>query len=108
MPCIRDRHWRALCALLARPDLYDDLGLADGAGRVARMDEVNDAVAAWTSGRPMAAMLAELNRVGVPAAPVRTLAEVVHDPEVRAGGALRAVGVGDRAGLAFGSPFPAP
>lgn len=103
--CIRDRHWRQLCALLDRPELTADPELADGAGRVARMDDVDAAVTAWTTAMPKAELFALLQASGVPAAPVRTLADVVADPEIIVGGILRTVGEGERRGTAFGSPL---
>ena len=61
--CQSDQQWKALCALLGRPDLADDPGLTSAAGRLARADEVDAELARST---------AVLNAaVGGPAAPER-------------------------------------
>jgi formyl-CoA transferase len=76
---ISDPHWRSVARLIGRRDLAEDASLAGSAARVARIDEIDAAVEGWTSGRTSAAVAAELQRAGVPASPVRTVAELVAE-----------------------------
>ncbi|MBC7132018.1 MAG: CoA transferase [Roseovarius sp.] len=86
--CLTDRHWRELLRAMGRADLTEDPGLASAPARCARRAEVDGLVAAWTSGLTRAEIFAALNAVHVPGAPVRTLAEVVADAEMRARGMI--------------------
>jgi crotonobetainyl-CoA:carnitine CoA-transferase CaiB-like acyl-CoA transferase len=80
-----DSRWRTLCDLVDRPDLGADPGLATNLLRVARRDEVFDALAAWTSGRTKEEVLAVLGG-RVPVGAVRDAAEITADPHVAARG----------------------
>jgi benzylsuccinate CoA-transferase BbsF subunit len=76
--CRDDADWRALADLLGRPDLAD-VGTAE---RVARRDELDAVVAAWTSSRlPDDAALAAIG-VGVPAHAVQNSGECSTDPQL--------------------------
>src|SRR6201992_1165183 len=103
--CLRPRHWADLCRVMDRPDLAGDPGLATPAGRVARMDEVDAAVAAWTSGRAAGEAFRSLQEADIPAAPVRSLRDVLDDPVLRDRGMLADIGEGDRACTVLGSPL---
>ncbi len=103
--CIRDRHWTQLCSLMDRSDLANDPDLSTSGGRVKRMDEVDDAVREWTSHRPKEELFRLLGSAGVPASPVRTLAELIADPHVAQRGMLGTVGEGARRALTFGNPL---
>ncbi|MHA6782140.1 CaiB/BaiF CoA transferase family protein [Pseudonocardia saturnea] len=78
-----DGRWRTLCALIDRPDLAADPGLATNLLRVDRRREVFDALAEWTSGRTKEEIL---DRLGgrVPVGAVRDAAEITADPHVAA------------------------
>jgi formyl-CoA transferase len=104
--CITNRHWFSLCGLLERPDLADDPGLATSPGRVARMDELDEIVGAWTARFGKEELFASLQEAGIPAAPVRDIADLFTDEGVRSSGALRQVDH-PRSGRAwaFGSPL---
>jgi formyl-CoA transferase len=103
--CLRPRHWTDLCALMDRADLATDPVLATPAGRVGKMDEVDAAVAAWTSALGKDTAFRLLQQADIPAAPVRSLREVLHDPVLRDRGMLAGVGDGDRAATILGSPL---
>jgi benzylsuccinate CoA-transferase BbsF subunit len=62
-----DAEWRVLCSILRRADLADDRGLATAAGRLARVDEVEAAVGAWTATRDAGEAMEMLQSAGVPA-----------------------------------------
>ena len=79
-----DEDWRSLCRVLCLDDLAVDEELADVDGRMARHDEIDARIEAWTSIRtPMQAM-ESLQGVGVPAGAVqRPEDRIENDPNVR-------------------------
>ncbi|MDT3443422.1 CoA transferase [Pseudofrankia sp. BMG5.37] len=84
-----DAQWRRLCAVLGRPDLAADGGLATLAGRrvTAAHDLVDEAIAAWTAAAPdRVTALAALATAGVPAAPVTPAAGLLANPQLAARG----------------------
>lgn len=86
--CVGEIHWRSLVTEMGRPELAEDPGFATLAARVARIDAVDELVAAWTGPQTKDALFARLMAAKVPCAPVRTLDEVVNDPNMHARGAL--------------------
>ncbi len=82
-----DADWRALAAVIGRPDLAG-LNLAD---RRAAHDDLDGAIAAWTAGRPADAAAAELQAAGVPAAAVVDTLAIHDDPQLVARGFWRQV-----------------
>lgn len=86
--CVSEGHWRALTRLMGVPELADDERYASRVARVARIDEVDDMVSAWTRHLSKEQLAEQLNGAGVPSAPVRTIAEVVADPHLRQRGML--------------------
>jgi crotonobetainyl-CoA:carnitine CoA-transferase CaiB-like acyl-CoA transferase len=70
--------------------ILDLLGVADDtrfhsfAGRVEHRDELDALLSSWVAARPLAEVLATLEREDVAAAPVHRMAELYADPHVRA------------------------
>jgi formyl-CoA transferase len=75
-----------LMRAIGRDDLAEDPGLADNAGRVARTDELDAAITAWTSARGQDEAAAVLVAAGVPNGPILTAEEIVKDPHFAARG----------------------
>jgi benzylsuccinate CoA-transferase BbsF subunit len=65
-----DAAWFALAGVIGRPDLAADAGLRSAEGRLARAAELEQAVEAWTQGRPAGEVASLLQQAGVAAAPV--------------------------------------
>jgi formyl-CoA transferase len=103
--CLRPKQWNRLCDLMNRADLASDSALSSPAGRVAQMERVDTAVAEWTRMVTTAEAFNLLQAADIPAAPVRTLAEVLRDPVLRDRGMLTTVGDGEQAALVLGSPL---
>ena len=74
-----DEQWSRLLVVIGRPDLVGDARYATLGERVARMDEVDAVVTAYTSTRTKTEAFTKLVGAGVTCAPVRDLDEVVHD-----------------------------
>jgi len=79
-----DAQWEALAQTTGREDWRADRGLATAAGRHARHDELDDGLAAWTSGRPVGETVAALVAAGVPAARVLSVPWMFDDPQLTA------------------------
>jgi crotonobetainyl-CoA:carnitine CoA-transferase CaiB-like acyl-CoA transferase len=77
-----DDEWPALAAAMGRDDLAADPGLATLEGRQARHDELDEAIAAWTSGLEQYEVAWELQRRGVSAAPVLANWQILADPHI--------------------------
>jgi formyl-CoA transferase len=70
--------------VIAREDLGNDPALANNAGRVERVKELDAAIEAWTQGRSVTDVLAALAQASVPAGRVYTAKDIVEDPHYRA------------------------
>lgn len=79
-----DRIFQRLMTLIGRPDLADDAELRSNAGRWGRRDELDEAIGAWTAGRPAAKAIEELEAAGVPCGPIYTAREITRDAQYAA------------------------
>ncbi|USX12796.1 CoA transferase [Oxalobacteraceae bacterium OTU3CAMAD1] len=79
-----DSIFKRLMHEIGRADLADDPALANNAGRVARVAELDAAIGAWTATRLVADVLAVLGRAGVPAGKVYDAKDIAEDPHYRA------------------------
>jgi len=99
-----DSIFRRLMASIGRGDLETDPALAQNDGRVARVQEIDAAIEAWTLQRPLADVLQVLDEANVPAGRIYSVADIVDDPQYRSremvidartsdGGSLKVPGV---------------
>jgi crotonobetainyl-CoA:carnitine CoA-transferase CaiB-like acyl-CoA transferase len=86
-----DRQFRALTEVLGRPDLAADQRFMTNAGRQAARAALEAEIAAETSRRTRAELLAAFAEAGVPAGPINALADVFADPQVEATGLVETV-----------------
>jgi formyl-CoA transferase len=84
-----DSIYKRLMAAIGREDLGNDPALANNAGRVARVEEIDAAIGAWTRTRTVTEVLEVLDRVGVPAGRIYTVADIAADPHYAARGMLQ-------------------
>jgi crotonobetainyl-CoA:carnitine CoA-transferase CaiB-like acyl-CoA transferase len=77
-------NWEKMCRALAREDLLGDARFADNAGRIGRLDELNAELDPTFASHTTAEWLARLENAGVPAGPIRDIAQVWADGHVRA------------------------
>jgi crotonobetainyl-CoA:carnitine CoA-transferase CaiB-like acyl-CoA transferase len=82
--CVTDRQWRALAEVIGGAPLADDERFTTRGLRVENLDALDATVAPWTSARMRSEVVDALTAIGVPAAPVRDLREVVRDEDLRA------------------------
>jgi crotonobetainyl-CoA:carnitine CoA-transferase CaiB-like acyl-CoA transferase len=90
-----DSIFKRLMAAIGRPDLGNDPGLARNEGRVARVDEIDAAIEAWTLTRPLDDVLAVLDAAKVPAGRIYAVDDIVRDPQYLAREMVVEVPTGD-------------
>jgi formyl-CoA transferase len=101
-----DSIFRRLMAVIGRTDLAADPQLADNAGRVARVQEIDGAIEQWSSSRTVEEVLAGLDGASVPAGRIYTVADIAADPHYRARGMLQQVDMEDGSSLAVPGVVP--
>lgn len=101
-----DSIFKRLMAVVERPDLGADPQLADNAGRVARVAELDAAIGAWTAQRTVADVLKALDEAAVPAGKIYTVADIAADPHYRARHMLQQVRLDDGTELAVPGIVP--
>ena len=79
-----DSIFKRLMTVIEREDLGNDPELANNAGRVTRVQELDAAIEAWTQSRSVNDVLAALGEASVPAGRVYTAKDIVEDPHYRA------------------------
>ena len=79
-----DSIFKRLMTAIARQDLADAPDLADNAGRVKRVAEIDAAIGDWTRVRKVQAVMDELGAARVPAGKVYTAKDIAEDPHYRA------------------------
>jgi len=79
-----DAIFKRLMTAMGRLDLAEDPSLARNDGRVKRTQEIDDAIQAWCSGRPIAEALAALKAADVPASRIYSVADMIDDAQYAA------------------------
>ena len=95
-----DSIFKRLMLCIARPELAADPALQDNAGRVLRVQELDEAIGQWASSMTVEEALAALERAEVPAGKIYTVADIAADPHYAARGMLQAVQMDDGSELA--------
>ena len=101
-----DSIFRRLMGVIGRPDLAADPQLADNAGRVNGVDEIDAAIGEWAVQRSVDSALAELDGASVPAGRIYSVADIAADPHYRARGMLDEVHLEDGTTLAVPGIVP--
>ena len=86
--------------MIGRRELATDPALADNAGRVARVAELDAAIGEWTVLHSVADVLTALDAASVPAGRIYTVADIAADPHYHARGMLETVRMDDGSELA--------
>ena len=79
--CLTEAHWRTLAKLMGHEELIADARCRNHGARLKIADELDALVSEWTSAQARDAMVEGLIEAGIPCAPVRTIEEVIADPE---------------------------
>ncbi len=97
-----DSIFKRLMLAMGREDLAHDPTLASNTGRVARVDEIDAAIGAWTQPQSVTDVLAALNAADVPAGRIYTAHDIAEDPHYRARDMIQRINTAD--GLALDVP----
>jgi len=81
--CVTDDEWRALVSAMGDPDWAGVAEFATVAGRVDNVEKLHDLVGRWTEDFDNDALAAMLQEAGVPATPVRSVGDLLDDPQYR-------------------------
>jgi CoA:oxalate CoA-transferase len=84
-----DHHFRSILDVLGRPDLKDDPRFVTRSTRVVHFAAVDDLIERWTKTLTKNEVARRMLAAKVPCAPVRDLAEVMHDENMHARGSLQ-------------------
>ena len=95
-----DSIFKRLMHTMGRDDLGNDPALADNAGRVKRVAEIDAAIAVWTAKLTVEQVLAALDAAAVPAGRIYTVADISADPHYQARGMIQQVQMDDGTSLA--------
>lgn len=90
-----DSIFKRLMTIIGRHDLRDDPTLADNAGRVLRVTELDAAIGEWTQQHTVDEVLAALDGASVPAGRIYTVADIAADPHYAARGMLQQITLDD-------------
>jgi formyl-CoA transferase len=101
-----DGHWKKLARLIGHPELADHPDWAGAPARIDHRAESDALVAAWVAEREVAEVVDLLVRAELPAAPVRSYAEAVRDPHVRARETLQTVRAAEGVDVPLVAPVP--
>jgi CoA:oxalate CoA-transferase len=86
--CIREGHFRKLCAVMEQPALADDPRFVTNADRCRNMLALDALIGVWSQQLTRAEIFARAQANGVICAPVNALEDVVNDPQLHARGTL--------------------
>ena len=85
---VTEAHWQNLCTAMAREDLKTDPRFFTMNSRAANMEVVDALVTGWTRTLGKMEVFAVTAKYRIPCAPVRNVAEVMHDPHMHGRGML--------------------
>lgn len=101
-----DSIFKRLMHTMGRDDLGLDAGLADNAGRVKRVEEIDAAIGAWTGTLSVAQVLELLDAASVPAGHIYTVADIATDPHYQARDMILQTVMADGSALALPGIVP--
>lgn len=90
-----DSIFKRLMTLMGRDDLGCDPALADNEGRCKRVEELDGAIAAWTSSHTVDEVTAKLTAAQVPNGKIFSIADIARDAQYRAREMIREVALPD-------------
>jgi formyl-CoA transferase len=90
-----DSIFKRLMNLIGRADLANDPTLGDNTGRVAKVEEIDQAIEAWTLQKSVDEVLEALDSASVPAGKIYNIADIAADPHYAARGMLQQITMAD-------------
>ena len=90
-----DSIFKRLMNAIDRPDLANDARLEHNNDRVLHEKMIDDAIANYTRKHSFSVVIETLEKAGVPAGPIYSIADIVRDPHYQARGMFEDVPIGD-------------
>ena len=90
-----DSIFKRMMLAIGRPDLANDVSLADNAGRTLRTEELDAAIGAWTGANTLVDVLEVLAKADVPSGKIYSIADIVADMQYQARGMIEKHELGD-------------
>ena len=90
-----DSIFKRMMLAIGRPDLANDVSLADNAGRTLRTQELDAAIGAWTGANTLVDVLEVLAKADVPSGKIYSIADIVADMQYQARGMIEKHELGD-------------
>ncbi len=101
-----DSIFKRLMHTLGRDDLGQDPALADNAGRVQRVAEIDAVIGAWAAQHSVDHVLQALDKAAVPAGRIYTVADIAADPHYQARDMIQQVQMDDGTSLSVPGIIP--
>ena len=101
-----DSIFKRLMKAIGHAGLADDPALADNAGRVQRVGEIDAAIGAWAQSHTVQEVLAVMDGAGVPAGRIYTVTDIASDPQYQARGMLQTIELDDGSSLTIPGIVP--
>ncbi len=101
-----DSIFKRLMSLIGRDDLGNDPSLADNAGRVVRVKELDLAIGEWTARHSVDEAVALLTGAQVPNGKIFSMADIARDPQYVARGMIRDILLKDGTALKVPGVIP--
>ncbi|RPI45596.1 MAG: CoA transferase, partial [Betaproteobacteria bacterium] len=101
-----DKIFKRLMNAIGREDLADDPGLTSNEGRVARTEEIDGVIGAWTRSHELEQVLAVLEQAEVPASKVYDVRDIMADPHYAARGMIEQFTLPDGQGVKLPAIVP--
>src|SRR5262249_49593109 len=89
-----DSIFRRFMSAMGCPDLAEDVRLTSNEGRSRHVDEIDEAITAWTRRKNSAEALRILSEADVPSGPINSAAEMLKDPHFQARGLFEEADLG--------------
>lgn len=80
--------FRRFAQVMEMPELTTDPRFKDNRARVANHDELDELIQEWTGSHTLADLQAALDKAGVPAGPVMSIADIANDEQFKARGMI--------------------
>lgn len=80
--------WQKICDVIGRPEWKDDPEYATPEVRLPKLDEIFDAIEAWTKTKTKFEVMDTCNPLDIPVGPILSMKEIAEDPSLRETGTI--------------------
>ena len=80
--------WQKICDVIGKPEWKEDPDFATPAARLPRLNEVFDAIEAWTMTRTKFEVMETCNPLDIPVGPILSMKELAEEPSLRETGTI--------------------